>query len=119
MTNQFLSMITSIIVVGKSGEQKAVLVVGVSMINKLKLDVCCVWLKLLGVCLYAHAMCVFLWHTCLDLYECVCVSVFSCGIRVVFAYNYYTHLILFFAFLYPRNLLPGHVTKPFLASVTH
>ena len=48
----------------------------------------------------------------------VCVIVSSGDIRVVFAYNYYTHLILFFAFLYPRNLLPGHVTKPFLASVT-
>ena len=33
-----------------------------------------------------------------------------------FGYNYYTHLILFFAFLYPRNLPPGHITKPFLAS---
>ena len=38
-----------------------------------------------------------------------------CGIRVVFAYNY---LILFFVFLYPRNLPPGHITKPFLASAT-
>ena len=49
---------------------------------------------------------------------CVRVSVFSCGIRVVFAYIYYTYLILFFALLYSRNLLPGHVIKPFLASVT-
>ena len=33
-----------------------------------------------------------------------------------------THLILFFAFLYPRNLLPGHITKLYLAlshSIVH
>ena len=52
---------------------------------------------------------------CTSVFVCVCVS---CGIRIVFAYNYYTYLILFFAFLYPQNLLPGLVTKPFLASVT-
>ena len=52
---------------------------------------------------------------------CVCVCVcflFSGGIRVVLAYNYDTHLILFFTFLYPRNLLPGHITQHFLASGT-
>ena len=50
---------------------------------------------------------------------CLCVcECLSSGIRVVFAYNYYTHLILFFAFLYPRKLPPDHVTKHFVASVT-
>ena len=48
---------------------------------------------------------------------CVCVCVLSGGIRVL-AYNYDTHLILFFTFLYPKNLLPGHITQHFLASST-
>ena len=60
-------------------------------------------------------MCVFE-KGCTRPYECVCV--FSGGIRVVLAYNYDTHLILFFTFLYPRNLLPGHITQLFLASGT-
>ena len=47
----------------------------------------------------------------------MCVCVFSGGIRVL-AYNYDTHLILFFTFLYQRNLLPGHITQHFLASGT-
>ena len=42
---------------------------------------------------------------------------FSGGIRVL-AYNYDTHLILFFTSLYPRNLIPGHITQHFLASGT-
>ena len=41
------------------------------------------------------------------------VCVFSGGIRVVLAYNYDTHFILFFTFLYPRTLLPGHITQHF------
>ena len=57
-------------------------------------------------------VCVCVAH--LSVRMCVCASVLSCGIRVVFAYKYYIIL----CFLYPRNLLSGHVTKPFLASVT-
>ena len=48
---------------------------------------------------------------------CVCgtsmfVCVFSGDIRVVFASNY-----IGLALFYPRNLLLGHVTTPFLVSV--
>ena len=83
------------------------LVVVVSMIIDL---VCWVWLKLLRVCLYAHAVCVCVayWSVRALVRVCLCVS---CGIRVVC-------LILFFAFLYQRNLPPGLVTKPFLVSAT-
>ena len=48
---------------------------------------------------------------------CVCVAYLSvqlclceCVFLVTSAYNYNTH---FFAFLYPRSLPPGHITKPF------
>ena len=40
-----------------------------------------------------------------------------CGVLVVLEL-FLPINIIFFAFLYPRNLLPGHVTKHFLASVT-
>ena len=73
-----------------------------SKINKLRLGVLCV-AKI--VCVRA---CVCVWHTCP--YECVCVCVFSGGIRVVIAYNY------FFAFL--KKSTSGHVIKPCLSSVT-
>ena len=63
----------------------------------LNMNAVCVAYLSVGVCLFV-CECVFLWYH-----------------RVVFAYN---HLILFFAFLYLQNLLPGHVTKPLLVSVT-
>ena len=84
------------------------LVVSVSMLNKLRLGVLGV-AKITNDCVNVHAVCVA-WRTCP--YECVCfrlISEFS-----VFANNYY----IFFAFLYPRNLLLGHITKPYLAPVT-
>ena len=60
------------------------LVVGVSMIIDLK----CVCMRIMCVCVEY-----------LSTSECVCFLWYqSC-----FAYNYYTHLLLFFAFLYPRN----------------
>ena len=68
--------------------------------------VCWVWLKLHE---HAHTVCVCGVLVCTN----VCVSVLSRGSRVV--YKYYTHIL---CFSYPRNLLLGHVTKPFLTSVT-
>ena len=67
-----------------------------------------VWLKLLRECLYAHAVCVC-GRTCLHECVCVCECVFL-AVSELF--------LLIFAFLYPRNLPPGHVTIPFLTSVT-
>ena len=83
------------------------LVVSVSMLNKLRLGVLGV-AKITNECVCLCACCV-----CCVAYMPirVCVSVFSCNIRVVFAYNYY---LLFFT----RNLLLGHITKPYLAPVT-
>ena len=46
---------------------------------------------------------------------CVCVSVLLVVSELFLLINI---IPIFFAFLYPRNLLPGLVTKPFLASVT-
>ena len=44
----------------------------------------------------------------------MCVSV-----RFLVVAELFINIIpIFSAFLYPRNLLPGHVTKPFLTSVT-
>ena len=40
-------------------------------------------------------LCVWGGGTCLYKCVCVCVSVLSCGIKVVFAYKYYTRTVLF------------------------
>ena len=53
------------------------LVVGVSMIITMSMRMLCVC----GVLVCTNV--------------CVCVSVLSCGIRVVFAYKYYTHILCF------------------------
>ena len=91
------------------------IVVGVSMINKLRLGVAKITMS---VCVCACCVCVCEGRTCPYKFVCVCVSVFSGDTRVVFAYNCYTPFNIIFCFLYPQNLLLGHVAKPFLASVT-
>ena len=86
---------------------------GVLCVAKISMSVCINMLCEWGAAYLSTRVCVF-GGVYLSLRVCVCV--FSGGIRVALAYNYDTHLIVFFTFLYPRNLLPGHVTKPILAS---
>ena len=90
------------------------------MICKLRLGVLCVAKVSMSVCIHLLWVCEV--YTCpymcvrvCGVYLSVRVCVFSGGISVVLVYNCDTH---FFTFLYPRNVLPGHVTKPFLASGT-
>ena len=67
--------------------------------------VCWVWLKLLRVCV---------WHT--GLYDCVCVCHGECVFLVVSSCFWLFNIILCFSL--STNLPLGHVTTPFLASVT-
>ena len=88
------------------------IVVSVSMLNKLRFGV-------LGVA--KLLMTVFMCMLCVLRGVRARTSVCEYDIRV-FAYNYILliliYMYIFFAFLYPRNLLLGHITKPYSAPVT-
>ena len=82
------------------------LVVGVSMIIDL---VAKITMSMRMLCVCGVLVCT---NVCVCVCECAFLWYQSCFLRI-------NNIIpIFFAFLYPRNLLPGHVTTPFLASVT-